>query len=72
MNTLFKKAMLLIAAVTLAGSALSAQEMNSLMFRKPVKSPEVTEEGITFRFKAPKARKVQVSASWLGYNPANA
>lgn len=72
MNTLFKKAMLLIAAVTLAGSALSAQEMNSLMFRKPVKSPEVTEDGITFRFKAPKARKVQVSASWLGYNPANA
>ncbi len=72
MNTLFQKAIQLIAAVTLASSALSAQEMNSLMFRKPVKSPEVTEDGITFRFKAPKARKVQVSASWLGYNPANA
>lgn len=72
MNTLLKKTTLLIAAVTLAASAISAQEMNSLMFRKPVKSPEVTQSGITFRFKAPKARKVQVSASWLGYNPANA
>ena len=72
MNTLLKKTFLLIAAVTLAASAISAQEMNSLMFRKPVKSPEVTQSGITFRFKAPKARKVQVSASWLGYNPANA
>lgn len=72
MNTLLKKATLVIAAMTLAASALSAQEMNSLMFRKPVKSPEVTENGITFRFKAPKARKVQVSASWLGYNPADA
>ena len=72
MNTLLKKTILLIAAVTLAASAISAQEMNSLMFRKPVKSPEVTQSGITFRFKAPKARKVQVSASWLGYNPANA
>lgn len=72
MNTLLKKVLLLIAAMTLATYAISAQEMNSLMFRKPVKSPEVTENGITFRFKAPKARKVQVSASWLGYNPANA
>ncbi len=72
MNTLLKKAILIIAGITLAASALSAQEMNSLMFRKPVKSPEVTENGITFRFKAPKARKVQVSVSWLGYDPANA
>lgn len=72
MSTLMKKAILVIAAVILAASALSAQEMNSLMFRKPVTSPEVTESGITFRFKAPKARKVQVSASWLGYNPADA
>lgn len=72
MNTLLKKAILIIAGITLAASALSAQEMNSLMFRKPVKSPEITENGITFRFKAPKARKVQISASWLGYNPTNA
>lgn len=72
MKTLARKAILLIASMTMAVSVLSAQEMHSLMFRKPVKSPEVTEDGITFRFRAPKARKVQVSASWLGYNPAEA
>ena len=72
MKTLLRKTALLIAAVTLAVATLSAQEMHSLMFRKPVKSPEVTEEGITFRLRAPKARKVQVSASWLGYDPSKA
>ena len=72
MKTLLRKTALLIAAVTLAAASLSAQEMHSLMFRKPVKSPEVTEEGITFRLRAPKARKVQVSASWLGYDPSKA
>lgn len=58
--------------VTLLGACLSAhgQEMNSLMFRAGVKSPELTKDSITFRFVAPKAVKVEVSASWLGYNPA--
>ena len=72
MKTLLKKTTMLIASVTLAAATLSAQEMHSLMFRKPVKSPEVTEDGITFRLRAPKARKVQVSASWLGYDPSKA
>ena len=72
MKTLARKAILLIASMTMAATLLSAQEMHSLMFRKPVKSPEVTQDGITFRFRAPKARQVQVSASWLGYNPAEA
>ena len=45
-----------------------AQEMNSLMFRAGVKSPEVANDTVTFRFVAPKARKVSVSASWLGYD----
>lgn len=58
--------------VALLGACLSAygQEMNSLMFRAGVKSPEMTQDSITFRFVAPKAVKVEVSASWLGYNPA--
>lgn len=58
--------------VALLGAYLSAygQEMNSLMFRAGVKSPELTKDSITFRFVAPKAVKVEVSASWLGYNPA--
>ena len=72
MKTALKKALLLIMAVTIAGTSVFAQEMSSLMFRRPVKSPEVTEQGVTFRFRGPKARKVQVSASWLGYNPTNA
>ena len=49
---------------------VSAQEMSSLMFRARVKSPELSADSITFRFVAPKARKVSVSASWLGYNPS--
>ena len=48
----------------------SAQEMNSLMFRAGVKSPELKNDSVTFRFVAPKARKVSVSASWLGYDSA--
>ena len=61
-----------VAAMMMLCVSVFAQEMHSLSFRRAVKSPEVTEQGITFRFNAPKARKVQVSASWLGYNPAAA
>ena len=60
MKTILKKAALLIAAGTMACAGLFAQEMHSLSFRRTVKSPEITEQGITFRFNAPKARKVQV------------
>ena len=41
-----------LLAATLALPAL-AQEMNSLMFRAPVKSPELTESTLTFRYRAP-------------------
>ena len=71
MTNSIKKTILLLAAVTMTSLTMFSQEMHSLMFRKAVKSPEVTEAGVTFRLNAPKARKVQVSASWLGYNPAN-
>lgn len=54
----------------LACFCAGAQEMNSLMFRRGVTSPELSEESVTFRFIAPKARQVQVSASWLGYQPS--
>ncbi|MBR0322772.1 MAG: hypothetical protein IIX08_10320, partial [Bacteroidales bacterium] len=72
MTNSIKKTILLLAAVTMTSLTMFSQEMHSLMFRKAVKSPEVTEAGVTFRFNAPKARKVQVAASWLDYNPANA
>ena len=60
MRTIIKKAALLLAAGTMACASLFAQEMHSLSFRRTVKSPEITEQGITFRFNAPKARQVQV------------
>ncbi len=45
-----------------------AQEANSLAFRAGTKSPEMADGQVTFRFVAPKARQVSVSASWLGYD----
>ena len=63
MTNSIKKTILLLAAVTMTSLTMFSQEMHSLMFRKAVKSPEVTEAGVTFRFNAPKARKVQVAAS---------
>ena len=41
--------------------------MNSLQFRARVVSPELSQDAVTFRFAAPKARIVSVSASWMGY-----
>ncbi len=62
----------LITAGLMACLSAFAQEANSLMFHAGLKSPEVTPEGITFRLRAPKARKVQVSASWNNYDPSKA
>jgi len=68
MKQLFRT--LVIAVGFLTCITTFAQEQNSLMFRAGVKSPELKNDSITFRFVAPKARKVTVSASWLGYNAA--
>ena len=59
-----------LTLAALLGACLAAygQEANSLMFRAGVKSPEISNDSITFRFVAPKACKVEVAASWLGYN----
>ena len=65
--TVDMKKLLCIVLVALAGIVAGAQEMNSLQFRARVQSPEITTESITFRFAAPKARSVSVSASWMGY-----
>ena len=67
------KRLLCMAALVLGllGTGVAgAQEMNSLMFRRPVQSPELSADGITFRYRAPKARAVSVSASWMGYQSA--
>lgn len=68
MTKSFKKAVLAAVAGLSISICAFAQEMNSLNFRAAVKSPEVAGNEVTFRFNAPKARKVQVSGSWLGYN----
>ena len=59
---------LALVALVLTSLSAYAQEANSLMFRAGVKSPELKNDSVTFRFVAPKARKVGVSASWLGYD----
>ena len=66
MRTSFAKIFLCICAGIISLTA-SGQEMASLMFRAGTSSPEITSESVTFRLRAPKARKVQVQASWLGY-----
>jgi len=68
MNTFPMKRIVFLLSFLLCLGA-QAQEMNSLMFRRGVNSPELTEQALTFRFRAPKARMVQVSASWKGYAP---
>ena len=60
---IFTLALAIVTSISAFG-----QEMNSLMFRAGVKSPELRNDSVTFRFVAPKARQVSVSASWLGYN----
>lgn len=62
---------LIAIAILTAGITLPAlsQEMNSLMFRAPVRSPELSGGNITLRYRAPKARAVSLSASWEGYRP---
>ena len=64
-----KRSLLLLLSALFVCLGARAQEMNSLMFRRPVVSPELTENALTFRFRAPKARMVQVSTSWKGYAP---
>ena len=61
------KKTLLASLIMLLPLLSGAQEMASLMFRRNVVSPELSEGSITFRLVAPKARKVEVSPSWLGY-----
>lgn len=59
---------MLLTAGLVACLSTFAQEANSLSFRAGLKSPEITSEGVTFRFNAPKARKVQVATSWNEYD----
>lgn len=42
-----------------------AQELGNFMGMKPIVSPEITQDGVTFRILAPKAYEVRLSGSWM-------
>ena len=57
----------IIALLLLAASALSAQELTNFSFwgQKPVVSPEIQNDSVTFRLKADYATVVKLSGSWM-------
>ena len=64
-----KKIFTLIAGMALAIGALSAQELANFSFgfgrQKPVISPEIKNDSVTFRLKADYATVVKLSGSWM-------
>ena len=62
-----KKILTIIASIALAMSALSAQELTNFAFwgQKPVISPEIQNDSVTFRLKADYATVVKLSGSWM-------
>ena len=64
-----KRILTMIAAMALAVSALSAQELANFSFgfgrQKPVVSPEIQNDSVTFRLKADYATVVKLSGSWM-------
>ena len=57
----------IIASLLLAASALCAQELTNFAFwgQKPVVSPEIQNDSVTFRLKADYATVVKLSGSWM-------
>lgn len=57
----------IIASMLLAASALCAQELTNFAFwgQKPVVSPEIQNDSVTFRLKADYATVVKLSGSWM-------
>ncbi|MCI6493350.1 MAG: alpha/beta hydrolase-fold protein [Bacteroidales bacterium] len=64
-----KKIFTILAAATLAAASLNAQELTNFAFgRKPIISPEVKNDSVTFRLKADYATQVSLYGSWMpGY-----
>ena len=64
-----KKIFTLIAGMALAIGTLSAQELANFSFgygrQKPVISPEIKNDSVTFRLKADYATVVKLSGSWM-------
>ena len=61
-----KRILTIVASMALAVSTLSAQELTNFAWGgKPVVSPEVKNDSVTFRFKADYATVVKLSGSWM-------
>ena len=62
-----KRILTILAAMAIAITALSAQELTNFAFwgQKPVISPEIQNDSVTFRFKADYATVVKLSGSWM-------
>lgn len=62
-----KRITAILASLLLATSALCAQELSNFSFwgQKPVVSPEIQNDSVTFRLKADYATVVKLSGSWM-------
>ena len=61
-----KRILTIVASMALAVSTLSAQELTNFAWGgKPVVSPEVKNDSVTFGFKADYATVVKLSGSWM-------
>ena len=62
-----KRILLAVATLFMAASAISAQELTNFSFwgQKPVVSPEIQNDSVTFRLKADYATVVKLSGSWM-------
>ena len=62
-----KRIIIALASFVMATGALSAQELTNFSFwgQKPVVSPEIQNDSVTFRLKADYATVVKLSGSWM-------
>lgn len=62
-----KRIIIALASFVMAANALCAQELTNFSFwgQKPVISPEVKNDSVTFRLKADYATVVKLSGSWM-------
>ena len=62
-----KRILIALASLVMAATAVSAQELTNFSFwgQKPVVSPEIQNDSVTFRLKADYATVVKLSGSWM-------
>ena len=61
-----KRITAIIASLLIAAGALNAQELSNFVWgQKPVVSPEIQNDSVTFRLKADYATVVKLSGSWM-------